>query len=484
MTDYLNRFRVSATFTAVAAACLIATGCGGGGSPEAPATATPSEASVDTQAASAASAQQQAAEAALLANSLVAQQSDAAFAASLPAAAPAQTEAVTQSAPVAAQPVVATSVAPAAVETPAATTTVSQPVVAAPTPVAVQPAVVSPTTMVSSVTSSTAVQPVATAPTTTTTAAQPVVAATTTTVSAATTATSTSTTAPKVDATTTTSANAIRYTAVDSSSVIAELRPSQSLSSQGWQGLNCYGQYPPLNTLPTQGLDGAVLPDGTKTRFGQVADPLNSGRTVFMTRVQQYDPLTASGNRCELIAPPAAATALPMKQDFWYAFSILVWDGNTVGQDQVLSQWHVQGYNPFFDLAIKDGKMRIEVRYQATAGTTTSTIATPWRETVASGRKWMTFVVQARISPFASDSPYIKVWRDGVKIVDRNGPIGYNTSAYHYAKIGYYSWTNMNTWDTTVPDRRVYIGGATLLRDPTVLLTEATVRNYLNTTVR
>ncbi len=283
--------------------------------------------------------------------------------------------------------------------------------------------------------------------------------------------------------------------APDKKLIIAELRPSQPLSEQGWQGLNCYGDYPPLNTLPPPGLQGKAVPDGSTTRFGPVADPLNSSRKVFLTRVQKDDPLTASGKRCELIAPPSSATALPMKQDFWYAFSMLVMDdasktdqeknADVQSQDQILTQWHVQGYNPCFDMAMKDGKLRMEARYNATkdGGPSSASIVTLWRDTAPVGKVWRTFVVQAKLSPFASDKPYIRVWRDGVRIADRSGPLCYNTTGYHYAKVGYYSWTNMNPWVGS-DDRRVYVGGATLLRDPNKQFTEATIRTYLNTLVR
>lgn len=196
-------------------------------------------------------------------------------------------------------------------------------------------------------------------------------------------------------------------------------------------------------------------------------------------RVGIDDVLTAGAKRCEAVAPPEKSTALPIKQEFWYAISLRSTDGRFASDDQVLTQWHANGFNPFMGLYLKDGKLRIELRYNANVVATqaNSTVVVPWRDTEVMTDKWSTYVFRAKISPNNADAPFIQVWRDGKLIVDRKGPLGYNTSEFHYAKAGLYHWVNnTNIWDARYPVRTVFINRAVTAKEHAGLYSEAVLR--------
>lgn len=253
---------------------------------------------------------------------------------------------------------------------------------------------------------------------------------------------------------------------------------ASSQTDTGWSGINCYGQYGNWTRFQPDGIRGTKLPDGDTLRFGLVTDPLNPQRKVFALRVHKDDVLTSGAKRCEVLAPGAGSTALPVGKDFWYAFSIRIVEGAiTSGDDQLLSQWHVYGV-PIFSLLVKDGRLRIENRFNANAALSagTTTLVTPWRDSVPATNRWMHFVVKARISAFEKDAPYITVWRNGTLLFDRKGPIGLNSTALPFAKLGFYHWINQNTWDAKVPVRTIHLNQAVTVLDPGNRYNEATLR--------
>lgn len=271
--------------------------------------------------------------------------------------------------------------------------------------------------------------------------------------------------------------------AMQAADIIAELNSAKPNTQQTWYGVNCYGIYGPITRLPNGEVHGSRLPDGSTLRMGKVNDQLKPGRKVFMVRVGKNDVLTAGGKRCELIAYGDGATSLPVGKEIWYGVSILVNEGlQSRGDDQILMQWHVNGFNPFFAVALKDGRLRAEVRHNAFPGGTAANaqLERLWIDDKPVQRRWMTFVVNAKISTFSGDAPFIKVWRDGELIADRKGPLGYNTTEYHYARIGFYHWINSgNTWDASSPVRSLMFSRSFVARDPSSKYNEPSVRAYV-----
>lgn len=272
--------------------------------------------------------------------------------------------------------------------------------------------------------------------------------------------------------------------AIDPSDVISRVDASASLANQGWQGLNCYGKFPRLWKIGDSGLTGSALLDGTNTRFGRVADPVDPSRSALVFRVKQDDPLTAGGRRCELVSSPEASTALPRNENFWYAFRLLVWEGlESRGDSALLTQWHEYGYNPFFSVVLRDGKLRATIRYAASDGSAKKVFVQHiWSDPNVAERKWATFVVRAKIS----DEPgrgYIEIWRDGVKLASRVGALGYGSAGYPYAKIGFYQWMESNYWDSGSPVKTIYVSDVVIIGDGAQKYGLDDVLNYIQSRV-
>jgi hypothetical protein len=264
-----------------------------------------------------------------------------------------------------------------------------------------------------------------------------------------------------------------------SADVIAELNASAPIGQQSWNGLNCYGRVGNYNALGDDAVHGAPLADGSTLRFGRTTDPLAPTRRAFLFKVATQDTLFADSRRCEAVAYATPETALPQRQSFWYSVTLLVDEGaNSQGDDQLLTQWHTQGYNPLMALYLSQGKLRITVRHSTAPAGTAPVALTPWVDSAPVGRRWMTFVFNARLSPNEADAPFLRVWRDGQLIVDHNGPIGYNSTELPYAKVGFYNWNDRNPWDAATPVRSILVRRAATLRDASNQFSESTVRTW------
>ncbi|MEJ6002086.1 heparin lyase I family protein [Paucibacter soli] len=271
----------------------------------------------------------------------------------------------------------------------------------------------------------------------------------------------------------------VNVQAVNKSDIAAELNSDAGdPNAANWSGINCYGEYGNWSRFMPKGIHGSSLPDGSTLRFGLVSDTLNPARKVFALRVHKDDVLTSGAKRCEVLAPGAGSTSLPVGKDFWFAFAIRIVEGAvTSGDDQLLMQWHADGV-PFLSLLVKDGRLRIENRFNANAQLTAAntTLVTPWRDSVVATDRWMHFVVKARISPFEKDQPYISMWRNGTPLFERRGPLGINSSTPPFAKLGFYHWLNINTWDSKVPVRTIHLRHAVTVLDPNARYNESTLR--------
>ena len=185
-----------------------------------------------------------------------------------------------------------------------------------------------------------------------------------------------------------------------------------------------------------------------------------------------------------MIFSPTPDGKLPVGQDIWFAFGIRLQDWVVSPDEQILMQWH-QGdgsilLNPFLALLLKGDTLRIDSKFNAAdppSRTTTSTV-TQWQSTHAPINAWTYFVLKARISPFPADGAYLKVWRDGVPIVDYRGPLGYNyPESPPYLKVGHYQWvTPYNPWSDAAPTKTVLYRSPLLVQDPAGKYSEVDLR--------
>ncbi len=300
------------------------------------------------------------------------------------------------------------------------------------------------------------------------------------------TTTSTNTTATTTT-TNTTSGGAQVLQPINSADIRLQVEADRPFNSYKWLwGMECGGQVQGAVNIPESGLQGTDLGAGLGTqRFGKVADPDDANRRVLMFRPNAGDPLIYGGPRCEMTFSPSFGGKLPVKQDVWFAFGMRFQDWTSSTDEQVLMQWHWSNgsipVGPFLALAMKGGKLQIDSKanaaYPPSPTTTTSTMH--WTGAVTPN-SWSYFVVKARISPNPADAPYLQVWRDGVQIVNHQGPFGYNyPEATPYVKIGHYQWLAGNTWSSSARTKTILVRTPALINDTTGKYTEADIRGHV-----
>ena len=299
--------------------------------------------------------------------------------------------------------------------------------------------------------------------------------------------TPTTATTSTTSTTTTTSGGALPVQPVSSTDIRLQVSADQLFSSYRWLwGMECAGQVQGAINIPETGLQGFDLGGSLGTqRFGKVADPDDASRRVLMFRPNAGDPLIYGGPRCEMTFSPSFGGKLPVKQDVWFAFGMRFQDWTSTTDEQVLMQWHWSNgsipVGPFLALAMKAGKLQIDSKanaaYPPSPTTTKSTVH--WTGEVTPN-SWSYFVVKARISPNMADAPYLQVWRDGVQIVNHQGPFGYNyPEVTPYVKIGHYQWLAGNTWSSTARTKTILVRTPALINDTTGKYTEADIRGHV-----
>jgi hypothetical protein len=282
---------------------------------------------------------------------------------------------------------------------------------------------------------------------------------------------------------------AVAARAINSGDIRLQVEADRLFSSYKWAwGMECAGQKAGAVNIPEYGLLGFDLGGGLgSTRFGKVSDPENSARKVLMFRPNSGDPLLSGAPRCEMIFSPSFGGKLPVNQDVWFAFGIRLKDWVNTTDEQILMQWHWSNgsipLGPFLALSLKGGKLHIDSKanaaYPPKASTTTSRVH--WTNGTVTSNTWTYFVVKARISPHTGHNPYLKVWRDGVQVVNYAGPLGYNyPEVTPYVKIGHYQWVAAyNNWISAAATKTILVRTPALINDPTGLYTEFDIRSHV-----
>lgn len=277
---------------------------------------------------------------------------------------------------------------------------------------------------------------------------------------------------------------------VSSSDIRLQVEASRLFSSYKWTwGMECAGQKAGAVNIPETGIQGFDLGNGLgSTRFGKVPDPDNSTRQVLMFRPNSADPLVSGAPRCELTFSPNFSGKLPVNQDVWFAFGMRLQDWVATTDEQILMQWHWSNgtipLGPFLALSLKGGKLQIDSKanaaYPPSVSSTTSRVH--WTNGTVTSNTWTYFVVKARISPHTSHSPYLKVWRDGVQIVNYAGPFGYNyPEVTPYLKIGHYQWVaTYNNWISAASTKTVLVRTPALINDPTGIYNEFDILSHVS----
>lgn len=272
---------------------------------------------------------------------------------------------------------------------------------------------------------------------------------------------------------------------VQSTDIIDQFIPSLPFAKQPWGVAQCYGLFIPIGQLAESGINGTPLPLGGTLRFGKAPDPADPARVSLRVTLMPDDPPTAGAPRCETTFSPGT-TGLPMGRPFWHAFVIHIPDWRATQDEQQLFQWHAgdaTGLQPIYSLLVRGSTMRLLLRYDTslTPTRTTTVVRELWSTTSWTPNTWLTFVTRAVVSPDMAASPQVRTWINGKLVVNYNGPVGYNVPPTQpYVKHGIYHWTNLNPWDTRLPQRTVHFRRGVLVNDSRNLYTPADLAAHVN----
>lgn len=235
-------------------------------------------------------------------------------------------------------------------------------------------------------------------------------------------------------------------------------------------------------------------------RFGKVNAPDDATRRAWVFRGHPNDAYTAGAPRSEMLCWQTQPGKLPVKTIFWQAFGVyLTAQGFPATSDFCLAQWHtygmgVHGYagQPFFGIYLRNGTYSLQHRYNGnstlSAGTTTAIGTGGITAGGAPVGRWDYWIMQACISPFVNDNPFLKVWRstDGVNLTqvhNKSQPLGYSgfdTDDRPFPKLGHYPYLSGNPW-APVATRELYLRCPVFVNDPLNEYSAVDLLNYVKT---
>jgi hypothetical protein len=259
-------------------------------------------------------------------------------------------------------------------------------------------------------------------------------------------------------------------TAVAASDVIFNVSPTTPLA-QRTGDVQCVGTYSQLRYLNTS-IYGTNPAGQSELKYGWVTDPAAGAKPVTYMAVRKGDVDTAgTGNkRCEYSFTNPLLT-IPWNKDFWFAVAVRSGDFAGTTDQQTVWQWHeasgTNGLSPYLAATVSGNNMYIQLRSnQNSAFSQVNTkIYEIYRTANWTPNAWYQFIVEAHLNTVDNGSSTVKIWLNGVKIVDRMGPVGYlYANPKDYTKAGLYHWTGAgNAWSSAVDKREVWLKGPAMM---------------------
>lgn len=185
---------------------------------------------------------------------------------------------------------------------------------------------------------------------------------------------------------------------------------------------------------------------GTSYGFTLSTNHFYQGLKAARFELRDTDPSVSSGTRAEAKYPIITNT------NRWYSFAVFFpyTDYKYDSKAEIISQWHQGGgANPSMSLITRADHMYLEVRpapstkYQYDLGTIPKD-------------SWQSYVFH--INHLHSSSGLVEVWRNGSKVLTRQGSNAYDYNYYDkpYWKVGLYKWEWNGTSTSDVTKRVIY----------------------------
>ncbi len=268
---------------------------------------------------------------------------------------------------------------------------------------------------------------------------------------------------------------------IDASDVVALVDPSVDI--RNWTGINQTQTAGMISSYPNLSLP--VKRNG-QNRIGAVSDPHQQCGQSLELVINKNDPDTATtgAKRAELRYKDVA----PQDMDVWQTIRMSI--GNMAGaQDQQLvMQWPNTeaggvgwGINPALAFYLNAGKFSITHRHnaRAEASNATNTTKVSYTDNNYPFDVWVEYVLNIRFDPDGNGK--LVIWRDGERIVNYSGGLGYKESTPVNLKLGFYHYGS-HTYNpfSTHATKYMYVDHMAIIQDADRQYSYADLKNYMD----
>lgn len=236
------------------------------------------------------------------------------------------------------------------------------------------------------------------------------------------------------------SANSDRYIVATGATGVFDA--AMSAGAHGLQRLEALGANYSMDAI-SSGVPRVGFPiEGTDNRFEFTTDPDDPSRRVIAMRLSSTDPLTAGATRIEL---SHLGYAFPEGVPYTFAFSIRTGPMSDLDEQALfqLKSVATDPGNPFISLISRDSTEKWIIRHNSNSPPLqASNSVVDLGAMPRLPNTWYTYVVQCVRHWRADRSPFVRVWRNGDKVVDYSGPVSYNlVGDPSQCKVGIYHYT-------------------------------------------
>lgn len=214
--------------------------------------------------------------------------------------------------------------------------------------------------------------------------------------------------------------------------------------------------------LFSEGFESGAIPSAWERQYPTsyssevVKSPVRAGAYALKTSLHKDDSEVKNGTRAEIKIKGKDGGEGSLR---WYGFSIYIpGDHSADGGSEVLAQWHQDaGFgNPALAFRADGDQWKITGKVGKLHATPDQTRWMDYWGGACRRGVWTDWVVNIKWS--GKSDGFLKVWKDGVRVVDYNGPVKYEDDGVASWKLGIYKadWNGDSKDAPGPPSRTVY----------------------------
>ena len=217
-----------------------------------------------------------------------------------------------------------------------------------------------------------------------------------------------------------------------------------------------------LGDFESGNLDNFSMAGNHRNRI--VTTPVRAGKYALRSMVDRYD--DDVNFRCEIVAKQQNTRQNYMYQDigkeYWYGLSTYLPKNFTIdNQPEIIFQFHSvpdvgePWLSPNVGMEILDNHYELGILWDShyisskDKSKLDGQLNYPFGNVTADMGKWTDWVVNVKWDYSKDGDGFLKIWKDGVLILDRKGPNCFNDAVGPFLRFGIYKWP----WKHTELDR-------------------------------